>query len=449
MRTSLVSWTAVVWIAFACTGGLTAATFPVSSVPQFVNALAAALTNREDDVIDVDEGTYTLSSTLTYRAPVEENRSLTIQCTNGRAIIDAGEIVAGTMRGMYITTSGTVAHVTLNGLTFQNGRIDHFDIGAGIYVYLRYGNLSLQNCVVRNNTGNELYNPVDAAGAYLRVDNSPGAMSIRDCVFSNNFAKGKGGGAYMLPSYGGSATLINNLFVTNGAGTQGGGAYIYLLTGTLTLDSNTFTANWTGNGSGGGAHIRVYNDDCTVNLRNNILWGNRVDIGSGGDLHIEDDGGGNSIGATVNVSYCDINGFDIQVGNHLTQGSNTNADPLLTGDFHLRAASPCIDTGTNLSWMTGATDMDGQPRISNGRPDMGIDEVKVAGISLTVAGGAAPSVWDTTVDAKCQLRYCTNLVSATWQDVGTVATATSQRITLIDTNTLGPVRIYSLKWLRP
>jgi len=425
------------------------ATFSVGTVPQLESALASAKANGEDDVINVAPGTYYLDSTLTYHAPTNENRTLTVQCPDGGAVIDAGTIYIGTMRGLYITTTGTAAHVTLSGLTVQNGLISSPDMGAGLFIRTRWGNISLSNCVIRNNKATELFNAVNAAGAYLGVNSAIGCITVRDCLFSNNYAKGIGGGLYMMPAYGTSNSLINNLFVTNSGSTQGGGAYISLAAGTLTLDNNTFTRNWTGVGfGGGGVYIRLFNDDCTANLRNNILWGNTADNGIGGDLYIEDDSGGNSIGATVNVYCTDINDFDIQDGDHLTQGGNTNADPLLTGDLHLRAASPCIDAGTNLAWMAGATDLDGQPRVFNDRVDMGADETAIAAVNFAVSG-TATSVWDAVVDAKCRLQYSTNLLSGEWKDAGNTATATSRRITLIDTNLTDAVRLYSLKWLRP
>jgi hypothetical protein len=47
-------------------------------------------------------------------------------------------------------------------------------------------------------------------------------------------------------------------------------------------------------------------------------------------------------------------------------------------NFHLQATSPCINAGTNQSWMTGAADLDGNPRIFGiagcGRVDMGAYE---------------------------------------------------------------------------
>jgi len=36
--------------------------------------------------------------------------------------------------------------------------------------------------------------------------------------------------------------------------------------------------------------------------------------------------------------------------------------------------SPCIDTGAIMPWMTGATDLDGNPRIHDGQVDMGCYE---------------------------------------------------------------------------
>jgi len=44
------------------------------------------------------------------------------------------------------------------------------------------------------------------------------------------------------------------------------------------------------------------------------------------------------------------------------------------GDFRLKPISPCINAGINQSWMTGAVDLDNNPRIINGIVDMGAYE---------------------------------------------------------------------------
>ena len=54
-------------------------------------------------------------------------------------------------------------------------------------------------------------------------------------------------------------------------------------------------------------------------------------------------------------------------------GGNISANPLFgVGDIHLRAGSPCIDTGT----CTGAptTDFEGDPRPTGASCDIGADE---------------------------------------------------------------------------
>ena len=60
-----------------------------------------------------------------------------------------------------------------------------------------------------------------------------------------------------------------------------------------------------------------------------------------------------------------------------TTGVGTN---LLLGayDFRLQKMSPCRDTGTNeMSWMTGATDLSGNPRIANNVVDIGCYEYQI------------------------------------------------------------------------
>jgi len=52
-------------------------------------------------------------------------------------------------------------------------------------------------------------------------------------------------------------------------------------------------------------------------------------------------------------------------------------DPLFItpgSDYHIQMGSPCIDTGAIMPWMTGATDLDGNPRIHDGKVDMGCYE---------------------------------------------------------------------------
>ena len=79
-------------------------------------------------------------------------------------------------------------------------------------------------------------------------------------------------------------------------------------------------------------------------------------------------------------------------------GCITN-DPrfLSASDSHLQAGSPCVNTGTNQAWMSGAVDWDGYPRILGGRVDIGAYEwvgtplVDITNGNATVYGATASS----------------------------------------------------------
>jgi hypothetical protein len=56
------------------------------------------------------------------------------------------------------------------------------------------------------------------------------------------------------------------------------------------------------------------------------------------------------------------------------------------GDFRLTGSSPCVNAGMNQAWMTGAFDLDGNPRIDTvwGVVDMGCYEYVPGGTLITV-----------------------------------------------------------------
>ncbi|MHC4498150.1 MAG: right-handed parallel beta-helix repeat-containing protein, partial [Planctomycetota bacterium] len=94
-----------------------------------------------------------------------------------------------------------------------------------------------------------------------------------------------------------------------------------------------------------------------------------------------------SSGATLNISYCDLQGGlnGIEGGGTVNWGpGNIDTDPLFVrlgedrdtqGDYHLLPASPCIDAG-DPGYVPGPneTDLDGYPRIVSGIVDMGAHE---------------------------------------------------------------------------
>lgn len=200
------------------------------------------------------------------------------------------------------------------------------------------------------------------------VCGSGSANVVANCILSNNIASAQGAGIFGCTAH--NCTIIGNLTykldyippVTYGAGAAscslrnclldgnysgvGGGAYNCI------LENCTVTRNTADRGAGGGVN------SCT--LLNCVVIGNIRHV----EYWWEED---NYVGSTLSFS-CST---PLAVGD-----GNIEADPVFEGgaDFHLQSSSPCINAGTKLEWMAEATDLDGMPRIVDGRVDMGAFE---------------------------------------------------------------------------
>ena len=78
-------------------------------------------------------------------------------------------------------------------------------------------------------------------------------------------------------------------------------------------------------------------------------------------------------GSGVSLSYCCT--FPI-AGIPGGNGCITNNPEFVVpgSDYHLQELSPCRNSGSNMLWMTSATDLDGNPRITGDTVDMGCYE---------------------------------------------------------------------------
>ncbi|NCC52240.1 MAG: hypothetical protein EOM20_13625 [Spartobacteria bacterium] len=121
---------------------------------------------------------------------------------------------------------------------------------------------------------------------------------------------------------------------------------------------------------------------------------------------------------------------------------STTEDPGLCMT-RLTDGSPCVNTGTNMLWMVGETDLDGHPRILYGSVDMGAFEYFDFGITsgvyvaamdgVRVSAPALPGqryIWQATED----------LVAGTWSNISDVVTAVDPSISMTDTNHAAPWR---------
>jgi hypothetical protein len=267
-------------------------------------------------------------------------KPVTVQSVNGPALT----IIQGQswlIRCVYLT-NGTV----LSGFTLTNGyggvwcestnAMITNCLLAGNYTYWGGGavNSTLNNCTLTDNMA--IYCGGGADGC-----------TLNNCLLTGNYTTGDfdldnapfGGGAY-------ECTLNNCVLTGNSANMGGGSCYSTLNNCTLVGNSAYAIFGETViDGAGGGS--------CEDVLNNCIVYYNAND----------DD-------FNSSQNYCCSSGYVGGVGNI------TNAPCFVdqaNGNLRLQSNSPCINAGNN-SYVTGSTDLDGNPRIVGGTVDMGAYE---------------------------------------------------------------------------
>ncbi|MHC4756419.1 MAG: right-handed parallel beta-helix repeat-containing protein, partial [Planctomycetota bacterium] len=218
-------------------------------------------------------------------------------------------------------------------------------------------------------------------GGMSNYDNS--SPTVTNCIFKSNWAGKSGAGMYNWNSS--NPKLTNCIFEGNRCQYKGGG--MFNNSSSPTVSECTFTGNVGGGWPGGG----MYNENGSGPTVTNCIFWHDSD-----EFHDEDS-------SSTIVSYSDI-----QFG-WLGEG-NIDADPCFVergywddngtrdwyddfwvgGDYHLLEGSPCINAG-NPSYVAepNETDLDGNPRVVNGRIDMGAYEstfLNTAPVACIVGG---------------------------------------------------------------
>ena len=385
-------------------------TFNVTNPEEFQSALTIAESNGEDDVINVAAGIYNITSTLTYSTNNgDSGHTLTIQGAGAdKTVLDGG----GSVQILYIDTDAdhnggdAGGDVTIKGMTFENGNGDY---GGGVYVHgssitIKESTFSENSAywgggvdadswsgtvTITNNTFSG--NSANCCGGGVCAFSDSGTVTITNNTFSGN----SGGGGVCAYSWSGTVTITNNTFSGNSANDCGGGVDADSWSGTVTITNNTFSGNSAN--YGGGVYTWLIYDSAILNVYNNILFDNIAYVGD--DLYVNSDGDENNIGSIVNLYNNDFSGnadfgtgqsedLYITVLNNLTyhHADNIQDDPLfldpIAGDYHLTAASPCIDAGTADAPELPAADFEGDPRIVGSAPDIGADEYYTGQLDL-------------------------------------------------------------------
>jgi len=262
-----------------------------------------------------------------------------------------------------------ISNGMIDGFTITNGSTQglSYDAGGGV---LCYGGVA-QNCIITGNRSGD-----NGGGVYC----SHGGI-VRNCIISKNYTSGSGGGVYC--DFVG--TLENCIVKNNNSGRSGGGFYCYGCNVKNCLVIDNFAE-----GGGGGMMISysVNAENCTV-VGNSafkiweVVWGSLTDEYAGGVYCYGD---GSSIQNSILWSNRNGNRFSDESKNlyncienwtNIVNGIITNNPKfrdVAAGNYRLEEFSPCRNAGTNMSWMLTAKDLDGNPRITGGRVDMGAYE---------------------------------------------------------------------------
>lgn len=249
-------------------------------------------------------------------------------------------------------------------ITDTEFRDNHADGGGG-GARTDGGTMTLRDCLFADNSANRLH------GGALRLDleGSTTEVLLERCELRDNHSVSWAGG---IQTYVSSLTLRNCLLVGNEGSNSGG---ISQTSGTSVIENCTIVGNMAASAAGSGG-IRLTGGHCAIT--NSILYYNQ-DYPPGGYDNLRVQG----TGPTMSMGYSCMTRPSPPAGNgnisvapgFVDPGSGYGASHV-AGDYRLDRDSPCLNTGTNLSWMAGTADLDDAPRLDRmtGLADMGVYE---------------------------------------------------------------------------
>lgn len=330
------------------------------------NALVQGFTITNGFVWGYGGGAYLQNGATVRNCIISGNRSQDGSgggvCINAAGTVDlcsvVGNVATGKINGgggIFLYYGGTVTNsaIAWNAAYITNSSASYAG-GGGVYLY--QGGL-VQNCELTSNRLNQA--AVDGGGGGAAIWGSAG--SVINSIISGNTNNIRGGGVYIISG----GTLQGCLIKENKSPTTGSGLCLYYngnIRNCTIVNNRGSTPGWYFyGGSTPGAMLEnciiVSNYGYTEYTLNN--WG--------------------MSGTTLT---------NLSITNTCTYPTNFNAGALRSGcisnnpafagysvgNYRLANNSPCVNTGTNQSWMENASDIDGRMRIRYGVVDMGAYE---------------------------------------------------------------------------
>jgi len=326
---------------------------------------------------------------ITNRAMVVISNAITLKSVNGAVstIID-GNWPLFTNRCVGLAADKAI----LDGFTIQHGHAQAISgvtqsydgYGGGVYASLAFNvatTQTIKNCIIRENiavrngggihvliSGGMISNcqficNTQSPGVATATDGGGGismdwtTMEVVDCVIRDNVSSEGGGGISTRQIYPG--TIYRNCLLSGNSAPTGGAIRVGSSSANkiTPIESCTIVGN-TATKAGGG----FWQTNTGFTLKNTIIWSNSAP-------EYPDCYPGTGV----------FNNCCLPSTNEIVSGSrNITNHPLFVdfagGNYRLSPNSPCMNTGTNQSWMTNGIDMDGCARIRYGRVDMGAYE---------------------------------------------------------------------------
>jgi predicted outer membrane repeat protein len=350
-------------------------------VPSRYATIQEAINAAEDgDTITVADGIYTGPGNRDIEF---YGKAITVRSEHGpqNCIIDCDGTALEPHRGFTFYSSGEDANSVINGFTITGGYIPAdlhaiFPPENGGAIYCYEASPTIKNCIIKANT-----TEVDGGGIYIFWGSESSTSYITNCIITDNYAHNSGGGIW-TDDY---VSIRNSIISNNVTGGNGGGVNIPYISQEI---NNCTIVNNSAAGSGGSIFAGGGWYEWELNVANSIFWDNNAPQGSEISLR-NDKTPPDSPPTELTVSYSNVRGetnnIYVEAGCILNWGQgNINKDPCFVNpnanDYHIFAESVCINSGDpNFIPIFREKDIDGEPRIVDGRVDIGADEFAYIG----------------------------------------------------------------------